>query len=131
MACLSLLMLWSAPVDARSLEAVIERGTLTLCASPNALPFASKNGPVRGFQVELGEKIAEQLGVATATVKTWKQAGFLSAHPYNDKNDCLFEPLGDDAPVKGKHKGLVATLRQVRHTGKVTPQHHDEVHYEN
>ena len=75
-------------------------------------------------------EIAEQLGVATATVKMWKQAGFLSAHPYNDKNDCLFEPLGDDAPVKGKHKGLIATLRQVCHTEKVTPQHHDEVHYE-
>jgi len=59
----SLLMLWDVPVNARSLEAVIERGTLTLCASPNALPFASKAGPVAGFQIELGEKIAEQLGV--------------------------------------------------------------------
>ena len=59
----SLLMLWSVPVDARSLETVIERGALTLCASPNALPFASKTGPVAGFQIELGEKIAEQLGV--------------------------------------------------------------------
>ncbi|MBR1276921.1 transporter substrate-binding domain-containing protein [Bradyrhizobium sp. AUGA SZCCT0283] len=36
---------------------------MTLCASPNALPFASKAGPVPGFQIELGEKIAEQLGV--------------------------------------------------------------------
>jgi len=45
-ASLSLLILWSAPADARSLETVIERGTLTLCASPNALPFASKIGPV-------------------------------------------------------------------------------------
>ncbi|WP_334506223.1 hypothetical protein [Bradyrhizobium sp. AZCC 1693] len=36
---------------------------MTLCASPNALPFASKSGPVPGFQIELGEKIAEQLGV--------------------------------------------------------------------
>ena len=62
-ACLSLLVFWNAPADARSLETVIERGTLTLCASPNALPFASKNGPVPGFQIELGEKIAERLGV--------------------------------------------------------------------
>ena len=60
---LSLLMLWSASADARSLETVIERGALTLCASPNALPFASKTGPVPGFQIEIGEKIAEQLGV--------------------------------------------------------------------
>ena len=59
----SLLLLWNAAADARSLETIIERGTLTLCASPNALPFASKNGPVPGFQIELGEKIAEQLGV--------------------------------------------------------------------
>jgi len=62
-AILSLLMFWNAPADARSLESVIERGALTLCASPNALPFASKFGPVPGFQIELGEKIAEQLGV--------------------------------------------------------------------
>ena len=56
-------MLWNASADARSLETVIERGALTLCASPNALPFASKTGPVPGFQIQLGEKIAEQLGV--------------------------------------------------------------------
>jgi polar amino acid transport system substrate-binding protein len=65
-ASLSLLMLWNTPADARSLETVIERGALTLCASPNALPFASKSGPISGFQIELGEKIAEQLGVKLA-----------------------------------------------------------------
>ena len=42
---------------------------MTLCASPNALPFASKTGPVPGFQIELGEKIAEQLGVKL--VREW------------------------------------------------------------
>ena len=62
-ASLSLLMIWNASSDARSLEAVTERGAPTLCASPNALPFASKTGPVSGFQIELGEKIAGQLGV--------------------------------------------------------------------
>ena len=41
-ASLSLLIFWNASADARSLETVIERGALTLCASPNALPFASK-----------------------------------------------------------------------------------------
>lgn len=57
------LLLASAAADARPLETILERGTLTLCANPNALPFASKTGPVNGFQIELGEKIAEQLGV--------------------------------------------------------------------
>jgi polar amino acid transport system substrate-binding protein len=58
-----LLLLGSAAADARSLEIITERGALTLCANPNALPFASKTGPLPGFQIELGEKIAQQLGV--------------------------------------------------------------------
>ena len=75
-------------------------------------------------------EVAEQLGVTYATVKSWNQAGFLKSHPYNDKHECLFEPLGDEAPVKGKHKGLIASLRQTRHQRKITPQYQDEVHYE-
>jgi len=62
-ASIGLLLLGSVAADARSLETIIERGALTLCVSPNALPFASKTGPLHGFQIELGEKIAEQLGV--------------------------------------------------------------------
>ena len=58
-----LLVLGGAAAQARSLQTITERGALTLCASPNALPFASKSGPLPGFQIELGEKIAEQLGV--------------------------------------------------------------------
>jgi polar amino acid transport system substrate-binding protein len=60
---LCLMMLGGAAAQARSLETVMERGALTLCANPNALPFASKSGPVPGFQIELGEKLAQQLGV--------------------------------------------------------------------
>jgi DNA invertase Pin-like site-specific DNA recombinase len=74
-------------------------------------------------------ELAEQLDVARATVKSWNQAGFLRSHLYNDRNDCLFEPLGDEAPVKGKHKGLIAALRQMRCSRKTTFQHHDEVQY--
>ena len=52
--------------SARSLAAIAQRNSIALCAHPNALPFASKKGDVAGFQVELGEKIAERLGVALA-----------------------------------------------------------------
>jgi len=75
-------------------------------------------------------ELAEQLDVARATVKNWNQAGFLRPHLYNDRNDCLFEPMGDEAPVKGKHKGLMKSLRQMRRSRKITPQHHKEVQYE-
>ena len=62
-AVLCLLVLGGGAADARSLETILERGALTLCANPNALPFANKAGPLPGFQIELGEKIAEQLRV--------------------------------------------------------------------
>ena len=75
-------------------------------------------------------ELAEQFGVCRATVKSWNQAGFLRSHLYSDRNDCLFEPMGDDAPEKGKHKGLMVSLRQKRRSRKITPQHHDEVQYE-
>jgi polar amino acid transport system substrate-binding protein len=51
---------------ARSLQAISDRGSITMCAHPNALPFASKRGDTPGFQVELGEAIAGQLGVSLA-----------------------------------------------------------------
>jgi polar amino acid transport system substrate-binding protein len=60
-------MLLLAGIDgasARSLEAIGQRGAIALCAHPNALPFASRRGPVPGFQVELAEALAARLGVA-------------------------------------------------------------------
>jgi polar amino acid transport system substrate-binding protein len=52
-----------AAAKARPLDLIMERGALTLCANPNALPFASKSGPLPGFQIELGEQLAERLGI--------------------------------------------------------------------
>jgi polar amino acid transport system substrate-binding protein len=55
-----------APATPRSLDAIGQRGALALCAHPNALPFASKKGDPPGFQIELGQALAAQLGVALA-----------------------------------------------------------------
>lgn len=61
----SLLVLFgTASATARSLEAVRQRGALTLCAHPNALPFASRHGAVPGFQVEIARALAKQLEVS-------------------------------------------------------------------
>src|SRR5262249_37457767 len=48
----------------RSLQAITDRGAVTLCAHPDALPWASKTGTVPGFQVELAENLAKRLGVS-------------------------------------------------------------------
>jgi DNA invertase Pin-like site-specific DNA recombinase len=46
------------------------------------------------------DETADLLGVSTKTVKIWRRRGLLLAHAYNDKNECLYEPPGDDPPVK-------------------------------
>jgi len=50
--------------QARSLDAIRESGVLGLCAHPNSLPFASKAGDPPGFQIELGNALARELGVS-------------------------------------------------------------------
>ena len=54
----------TSAAQARSLDAVRESGVLGLCAHPNSLPFASKPGDPPGFQVELGQALARELGVS-------------------------------------------------------------------
>ncbi len=52
------------------------------------------------------EEMADLLGVATRTVKIWRNHGLLRAHAYNDKNQCLYEHPGDDPPVKTQGRKL-------------------------
>jgi len=75
-------------------------------------------------------EIADKLGVSPRTVKAWTQAGLLDGHDYSDRNDRLYEPPDDDAPVKGTWKGLGAGLRRNRLLRKTTPKKPDEVQYE-
>jgi len=118
-ASICLLALGWAAADARSLETIIERGALTLCANPNALPFASKTGPVPGFQIELGEHIAQELGVKLT--REW----VVSAIQYR-RADCDFvldTIARKDAPPEGGVKvtrpyhrsGVVLAVRADSH----------------
>jgi polar amino acid transport system substrate-binding protein len=50
--------------DARSLDAIRSFGTIGLCAHPNSLPFASKAANPPGFQVEMAQALARELGVS-------------------------------------------------------------------
>ena len=54
------------PAQARSLDTIRSVGALGLCAHPNSLPFASKAGDPPGFQVELGQVLARELGCVAA-----------------------------------------------------------------
>jgi DNA invertase Pin-like site-specific DNA recombinase len=57
-------------------------------------------------------ELADRLGVDPETIKVWRRAGLLKAHPFNDKGEHLFEPPGPGAPVRKKWKGIAAIKRR-------------------
>jgi DNA invertase Pin-like site-specific DNA recombinase len=69
------------------------------------------------------EEIATELGVCIDTVKIWRRRGLLRAHRYDERGDHLYEPPGQDRPIKGKWK----QRRGKRPVPKVTTQRPDEV----
>jgi polar amino acid transport system substrate-binding protein len=93
----ALVLLFTAPAVPRPLQAIIDRGTLTLCANPDALPWASKIGDLPGFQVELAENLATRLGVSLT--RQW----VVSALQYRRVDcDVVFDAIsGQDAAVEG------------------------------
>ena len=48
------------------------------------------------------KEMAAALGITAQTVMVWCREGLLRGHAYNDKNECLFERPGPDAPVKSQ-----------------------------
>jgi DNA invertase Pin-like site-specific DNA recombinase len=62
-------------------------------------------------------QIAAQLGVSTGTIKIWHHAGLLTAHPYNDKGQCLYPPPGPNPPARAQGRKLT----QRRRTTPLTP----------
>src|SRR5215472_11049574 len=96
-AAAALMLLSTAAALPRSLQAIADRGALTLCANPDALPWASKTGDLPGFQVELAENLAMRLGVSLT--RQW----VISAFQYR-RVDCdvvLDAISGRDAAVEG------------------------------
>ncbi len=51
-------------------------------------------------------EIAARLQVSTSTIKTWRHHGLLRAHPYNDRNQCLYEPPIGHPPSKQQGRKL-------------------------
>ena len=72
------------------------------------------------------QEIADLLGTTTQTATTWRRHGLLLAYPYNDKNECLYEHPGNEAPTKIQGRKLA----QRRRFPKVASNVPQEVQYE-
>jgi polar amino acid transport system substrate-binding protein len=64
---LAVAAIYAIPASTRPLGSIELRGMISVCAHPNALPFASRKDDPPGFQIELARAIAAQLGVALDT----------------------------------------------------------------
>jgi polar amino acid transport system substrate-binding protein len=60
---LALLACAVSGAEAATLAAIRERGSLRVCAHPDALPFSSQDRSQPGFQLEIAQAIASLLGV--------------------------------------------------------------------
>lgn len=59
-------------------------------------------------------EVARQLGVTEGTVTLWRRQGLLKAHPY-DKTNYLYEPLGEQKPLKCQGRKLSDPRRMGNH----------------
>jgi len=66
------------------------------------------------------EEMAARLGVCTYTIKNWRIAGLLLGHPFDDRNRCLYDPPGSDAPRSHPGKKLVGRRRHQKVVSKNT-----------
>lgn len=58
-----------------------------------------------------GHELAVQLDVSPKTVQHWAKNGLVLSHVYNDKQECLYEPLDENAPVKSQGRKLAERRR--------------------
>jgi polar amino acid transport system substrate-binding protein len=62
-ACALALVLFASLSIAKGWDEVRTLGEITVCANPNALPYASEKEATPGFQIEIARAIAQRLGV--------------------------------------------------------------------
>ena len=91
----------SSFAHARPLDSIKARGRLMVCANPDALPFSSKNGNRRGVELELGEALAKELGVAL-------EVGWVVFPIHVARVDCdiLFDSIVDRETAEDAHLRL-------------------------
>jgi len=71
------------------------------------------------------KEIAALLGICPQSVTIWNRHGLIRGHAYNDKNDCLYEPPGENPPRKAQ--GIKLSQRAI---SKVVSQGIEEVQCE-
>src|SRR5689334_2713552 len=90
-------MIASSGASARTLAEVKFKGAISLCANPDALPYASQTADPPGFQIEIARAIAAGLGV------NLEMQWILPRYRANLVNcDILMDSINDPAVYEGR-----------------------------
>jgi polar amino acid transport system substrate-binding protein len=131
LAALASLALAASPAAARRLEDVKTSGTIAVCANPNALPFASRKGPRHGFQLDLAEALAHQLGVSLTREWVISRYDMFRAHC-----DIVMDSIADrDVQARAgmelskpyRRSGVMLAVRPGDHTRSIADLKHRRV----
>jgi DNA-binding transcriptional regulator YiaG len=71
------------------------------------------------------KEMAASLGVCTKTISEWGKHGIIRSYTYNDKNERLCEPPGEDRPRKSQGQKLSKRTRYP----ELLPHRSEEVHH--
>jgi polar amino acid transport system substrate-binding protein len=94
---IAMLIAMISPVQARTLAEVKAKGAISMCANPDALPFASEKANPPGFQIEIARALAAGLGVSL------EMQWILPRYRANLLNcDILMDSIDDAAIYEGK-----------------------------
>lgn len=91
----------AAPAEAKPLEQVRRNGSLSLCANPVALPFASREPGPPGFQVELAAAVARELGLSLDVRWVWSRIGARKVDCDLLMDSIVLDKPSDDNPGHG------------------------------
>ena len=75
----------------------------------NAYHLKSRYHRLRERGMLSAKELARQLGVCSASIYHWGQAGYLHEHRYGNQQRCLYEPLGEVTLVKGQGGRYLST----------------------
>jgi len=110
-----------APAQARTLEQIRALQGISVCAHPDALPYASNKGDLPGYQVEIARAVADKLGVGLRV--EW----LVPRRRINEVNcDMLMDRPSGPGPQEGRlltipyqQTGVVLAVREDTSAGSV------------
>ena len=106
--------------SAKTIEEILNRGSIKVCALSDRLPFSSKNGKVNGLQIELATEISKELNVDLEVI--WLRYRF---HARKAGCDLMMEAVAkkdDDADKKDIEGAKPLTRASDSKKSKLPPQ---------